>query len=84
LPDFSKHQIIWGGGHGLDRSAERDKPPDEVEAVIHTSTYQTDKGNNRWEILGCIGGFMSRVFVQDIGKGQLIVVSVYGEDQKCK
>ena len=78
------HQIIWGGGHGLDRAELRNKPPDEVERTIRTSPYRTDKGKGRWEILGCIGGFMSLVAVQEIGPEQLVVVTVFGEANRCK
>jgi hypothetical protein len=78
------HQIIWGGGHGLDRADLRNKPPEQVEEVIRTSMFQTDKGKGRWEILGCIGGFMSLVAVQVIGPETLIVVTVFGEGNRCR
>jgi hypothetical protein len=78
------HQIIWGGGHGLDRAELRNKPPEQVEDVIRNSPFQTDKGKGRWEILGCVGGFMSLVAVQTIGSEQLIVVTVFGEGNRCR
>ncbi len=83
MPDFGKTQIIWGGGHSLDRSDERSKPPDEVERVIRYSEHQIPgRKPGRWEIIGCIGSEVTRVVVQESGN-ELIVVTVYGEGKRC-
>lgn len=82
MPDFSNYQIIWSG-HALDRIERRRKPPNEVEREIRTSQLQEDRGRGRWEIVGCVGGYWSRIFVQVVGPRHLVVVTVYDEGKRC-
>lgn len=85
MPDFSQYQIIWCGGHGLERSEERRKIPPDVEKVIRSvKDGSPGRKNGRWELLGCIEGEWTRVIVQVIGEDQLCVVTMYGEGKRCR
>ncbi len=83
MANFPDRYISWEGGHALQRCAERNKPPAEVELVIRNSNLVERRSDGRFNVDGCIGGEVTRVVVAEIRDDALVVVTVYGRGVKC-